>query len=147
MTTHLRPVLQGKHHHTRLTEEETVAQRGSVTFLQPHSEPVLEVGSKHRYKEPHLHPRWPLGSEHTPATRPSLFGVRHAPHPCRCGAASRCLTLEFQPLKLLSSLRRAQQLLLVKLQRLMHRGSREEVDSTHHTLRALRVGLPSTLWE
>ncbi|PNI35193.1 CARD11 isoform 2 [Pan troglodytes] len=33
---------------------------------------------------------------------------------------------------------RAQQLLLVKLQRLMHRGSREEVDGTHHTLRALR---------
>ncbi|XP_077614896.1 caspase recruitment domain-containing protein 11 isoform X1 [Crocuta crocuta] len=33
---------------------------------------------------------------------------------------------------------RAQQLLLVKLQRLMHRGSREEADSTHHTLRALR---------
>ncbi|XP_044771119.1 caspase recruitment domain-containing protein 11 [Neomonachus schauinslandi] len=33
---------------------------------------------------------------------------------------------------------RAQQLLLVKLQRLMHRGSREEADTTHHTLRALR---------
>ncbi|KAJ8792709.1 hypothetical protein J1605_019529 [Eschrichtius robustus] len=33
---------------------------------------------------------------------------------------------------------RAQQLLLVKLQRLMHRGSREEVDTAHHTLRALR---------
>ncbi|XP_039082020.1 caspase recruitment domain-containing protein 11 isoform X1 [Hyaena hyaena] len=33
---------------------------------------------------------------------------------------------------------RAQQLLLVKLQRLMHRGSREEADGTHHTLRALR---------
>ncbi|XP_025778951.1 caspase recruitment domain-containing protein 11 [Puma concolor] len=33
---------------------------------------------------------------------------------------------------------RAQQLLLVKLQRLMHRGSREEADPTHHTLRALR---------
>lgn len=35
---------------------------------------------------------------------------------------------------------RAQQLLLVKLQRLMHRGTREEADSAHHTLRALRVG-------
>ncbi|KAB0403466.1 hypothetical protein E2I00_001918 [Balaenoptera physalus] len=34
---------------------------------------------------------------------------------------------------------RAQQLLLVKLQRLMHRGSREEVDTAHHTLRALRA--------
>ncbi|XP_045397189.1 caspase recruitment domain-containing protein 11 isoform X2 [Lemur catta] len=33
---------------------------------------------------------------------------------------------------------RAQQLLLVKLQRLMHRGGREEADSGHHTLRALR---------
>uniref|UniRef100_A0A8C0L9I0 Caspase recruitment domain-containing protein 11 n=1 Tax=Canis lupus dingo TaxID=286419 RepID=A0A8C0L9I0_CANLU len=33
---------------------------------------------------------------------------------------------------------RAQQLLLVKLQRLMHRGNREEADTTHHTLRALR---------
>ncbi|XP_023388524.1 caspase recruitment domain-containing protein 11 [Pteropus vampyrus] len=33
---------------------------------------------------------------------------------------------------------RAQQLLLVKLQRLMHRGTREEADSAHHTLRALR---------
>ncbi|XP_007525123.2 caspase recruitment domain-containing protein 11 [Erinaceus europaeus] len=33
---------------------------------------------------------------------------------------------------------RAQQLLLVKLQRLMHRGSREEADSAHHTLRTLR---------
>ncbi|KAF7469514.1 Hypothetical predicted protein [Marmota monax] len=33
---------------------------------------------------------------------------------------------------------RAQQLLLVKLQRLMHRGSRDEPDTTHHTLRALR---------
>ncbi|XP_063090166.1 caspase recruitment domain-containing protein 11 isoform X2 [Cavia porcellus] len=34
---------------------------------------------------------------------------------------------------------RAQQLLLVKLQRLMHRGSREETDSSsHHTLRVLR---------
>ncbi|XP_023569199.1 caspase recruitment domain-containing protein 11 isoform X1 [Octodon degus] len=33
---------------------------------------------------------------------------------------------------------RAQQLLLVKLQRLMHRGSREEVDTAHHTLRAHR---------
>ncbi|XP_075384728.1 caspase recruitment domain-containing protein 11 [Tenrec ecaudatus] len=33
---------------------------------------------------------------------------------------------------------RAQQLLLVKLQRLMHRGSREETDGAHHTLRALR---------
>ncbi|XP_047388640.1 caspase recruitment domain-containing protein 11 isoform X2 [Sciurus carolinensis] len=33
---------------------------------------------------------------------------------------------------------RAQQLLLVKLQRLMHRGSRDEADGTHHTLRALR---------
>ncbi|VCW76335.1 unnamed protein product [Gulo gulo] len=33
---------------------------------------------------------------------------------------------------------RAQQLLLVKLQRLMHRGSREETDNSHHTLRALR---------
>ncbi|KAM9209318.1 caspase recruitment domain-containing protein 11 [Dugong dugon] len=33
---------------------------------------------------------------------------------------------------------RAQQLLLVKLQRLMHKGSREEVDGAHHTLRALR---------
>nr|XP_023411695.1 caspase recruitment domain-containing protein 11 isoform X1 [Loxodonta africana]XP_023411696.1 caspase recruitment domain-containing protein 11 isoform X1 [Loxodonta africana]XP_023411697.1 caspase recruitment domain-containing protein 11 isoform X1 [Loxodonta africana]XP_023411698.1 caspase recruitment domain-containing protein 11 isoform X1 [Loxodonta africana] len=33
---------------------------------------------------------------------------------------------------------RAQQLLLVKLQRLMHKGGREEADSTHHTLRALR---------
>ncbi|XP_032183354.1 caspase recruitment domain-containing protein 11 isoform X1 [Mustela erminea] len=33
---------------------------------------------------------------------------------------------------------RAQQLLLVKLQRLMHRGNREETDNTHHTLRALR---------
>nr|XP_044998728.1 caspase recruitment domain-containing protein 11 [Jaculus jaculus] len=32
---------------------------------------------------------------------------------------------------------RAQQLLLVKVQRLMHRG-REEADSTHHTLKALR---------
>lgn len=37
---------------------------------------------------------------------------------------------------------RAQQLLLVKLQRLMHRGSREEADTSHHTLRALRVGPP-----
>nr|XP_060503869.1 caspase recruitment domain-containing protein 11 [Panthera onca] len=37
-----------------------------------------------------------------------------------------------------SRLPRAQQLLLVKLQRLMHRGSREEADPTHHTLRALR---------
>lgn len=35
---------------------------------------------------------------------------------------------------------RAQQLLLVKLQRLMQRGSREEADSAHHTLRAFRVG-------
>lgn len=34
---------------------------------------------------------------------------------------------------------RAQQLLLVKLQRLVHRGSREEADSAHHTLRSLRV--------
>ncbi|XP_013376724.1 PREDICTED: caspase recruitment domain-containing protein 11 isoform X2 [Chinchilla lanigera] len=33
---------------------------------------------------------------------------------------------------------RAQQLLLVKLQRLMHRGSREETDTAHHTLRAHR---------
>ncbi|XP_017658258.1 caspase recruitment domain-containing protein 11 [Nannospalax galili] len=33
---------------------------------------------------------------------------------------------------------RAQQLLLVKLQRLMHRGNREEADGTHHTLRTLR---------
>uniref|UniRef100_A0A8D2HLP5 Caspase recruitment domain-containing protein 11 n=2 Tax=Urocitellus parryii TaxID=9999 RepID=A0A8D2HLP5_UROPR len=33
---------------------------------------------------------------------------------------------------------RAQQLLLVKLQRLMHRGSRDEPDTAHHTLRALR---------
>ncbi|EGV95787.1 Caspase recruitment domain-containing protein 11 [Cricetulus griseus] len=33
---------------------------------------------------------------------------------------------------------RAQQLLLVKLQRLVHRGSREEADSAHHTLRSLR---------
>ncbi|XP_036170553.1 caspase recruitment domain-containing protein 11 isoform X3 [Myotis myotis] len=33
---------------------------------------------------------------------------------------------------------RAQQLLLVKLQRLMQRGSREEADSAHHTLRAFR---------
>nr|XP_012614842.1 caspase recruitment domain-containing protein 11 isoform X3 [Microcebus murinus] len=33
---------------------------------------------------------------------------------------------------------RAQQLLLVKLQRLMHRGGREEADPAHHTLRALR---------
>lgn len=33
---------------------------------------------------------------------------------------------------------RAQQLLLVKLQRLMHRGSRDEADTAHHTLRALR---------
>ncbi|XP_074170087.1 caspase recruitment domain-containing protein 11 isoform X2 [Rhinolophus sinicus] len=33
---------------------------------------------------------------------------------------------------------RAQQLLLVKLQRLMHRGGREEADTAHHTLRALR---------
>ncbi|EPQ18392.1 Caspase recruitment domain-containing protein 11 [Myotis brandtii] len=35
----------------------------------------------------------------------------------------------------------AQQLLLVKLQRLMQRGSREEADSAHHTLRAFRVEL------
>ncbi|CAK6446406.1 unnamed protein product [Pipistrellus nathusii] len=33
---------------------------------------------------------------------------------------------------------RAQQLLLVKLQRLMHRGSRDEADTAHHTLRAFR---------
>ncbi|XP_028913982.1 caspase recruitment domain-containing protein 11 isoform X3 [Ornithorhynchus anatinus] len=33
---------------------------------------------------------------------------------------------------------RAQQLLLVKLQRLMHRGSRDETENSHHTLRALR---------
>nr|XP_020014804.1 caspase recruitment domain-containing protein 11-like [Castor canadensis] len=33
---------------------------------------------------------------------------------------------------------RAQQLLLVKLQRLLHRGSREEVDGAQHTLRTLR---------
>ncbi|XP_069920404.1 caspase recruitment domain-containing protein 11 isoform X3 [Oryctolagus cuniculus] len=33
---------------------------------------------------------------------------------------------------------RAQQLLLVKLQRLMHRGAREEADGGHHTLRTLR---------
>ncbi|XP_042542813.1 caspase recruitment domain-containing protein 11 isoform X1 [Dipodomys spectabilis] len=33
---------------------------------------------------------------------------------------------------------RAQQLLLVKLQRLVHRGIREETDGTHHTLRTLR---------
>lgn len=33
---------------------------------------------------------------------------------------------------------RAQQLLLVKLQRLMHKGSREEADTAHHTLRTLR---------
>lgn len=33
---------------------------------------------------------------------------------------------------------RAQQLLLVKLQRLVHRGTREEADSAHHTLRSLR---------
>ncbi|XP_044534748.1 caspase recruitment domain-containing protein 11 [Gracilinanus agilis] len=33
---------------------------------------------------------------------------------------------------------RAQQLLLVKLQRLMHRGNREETENSHHTLRALR---------
>ncbi|ELV11010.1 Caspase recruitment domain-containing protein 11 [Tupaia chinensis] len=33
---------------------------------------------------------------------------------------------------------RAQQLLLVKLQRLMHRGSREEPDTTHHTLKTFR---------
>uniref|UniRef100_A0A8C3LT41 Caspase recruitment domain-containing protein 11 n=1 Tax=Chrysolophus pictus TaxID=9089 RepID=A0A8C3LT41_CHRPC len=33
---------------------------------------------------------------------------------------------------------RAQQLLLVKLQRLMHRGSKDETDSSHNTLRALR---------
>lgn len=38
------------------------------------------------------------------------------------------------------SLPRAQQLLLVKLQRLMQRGSREEADTAHHTLRAFRVG-------
>lgn len=42
-------------------------------------------------------------------------------------------------------LARAQQLLLVKLQRLMHRGSREETDSSsHHTLRVLRVS-PNTV--
>lgn len=41
---------------------------------------------------------------------------------------------------LLYSLHRAQQLLLVKLQRLVHRGNREEADSAHHTLRSLRVG-------
>ena len=34
---------------------------------------------------------------------------------------------------------RAQQLLLVKLQRLMHRGSKDETESSHNTLRALRV--------
>ncbi|XP_006859844.1 PREDICTED: caspase recruitment domain-containing protein 11 [Chrysochloris asiatica] len=33
---------------------------------------------------------------------------------------------------------RAQQLLLVKMQRLMHKGGREEADGTHHTLRAPR---------
>ncbi|XP_010217022.1 PREDICTED: caspase recruitment domain-containing protein 11 [Tinamus guttatus] len=33
---------------------------------------------------------------------------------------------------------RAQQLLLVKLQRLMHRGSRDETESSHNTLRSLR---------
>uniref|UniRef100_A0A8C9FDZ6 Caspase recruitment domain family member 11 n=1 Tax=Pavo cristatus TaxID=9049 RepID=A0A8C9FDZ6_PAVCR len=33
---------------------------------------------------------------------------------------------------------KAQQLLLVKLQRLMHRGSKDETDSSHNTLRALR---------
>uniref|UniRef100_A0A8V0Z729 Caspase recruitment domain-containing protein 11 n=1 Tax=Gallus gallus TaxID=9031 RepID=A0A8V0Z729_CHICK len=33
---------------------------------------------------------------------------------------------------------RAQQLLLVKLQRLMHRGSKDETESSHNTLRALR---------
>uniref|UniRef100_A0A8C4PU93 Caspase recruitment domain-containing protein 11 n=1 Tax=Equus asinus asinus TaxID=83772 RepID=A0A8C4PU93_EQUAS len=38
---------------------------------------------------------------------------------------------------------RAQQLLLVKLQRLMHKGSREEADTAHHTLRTLRVVSPS----
>uniref|UniRef100_A0A8C4XYU5 Caspase recruitment domain-containing protein 11 n=1 Tax=Gopherus evgoodei TaxID=1825980 RepID=A0A8C4XYU5_9SAUR len=38
---------------------------------------------------------------------------------------------------------RAQQLFLVKLQRLMHRGSRDETESSSNTLRALRVGLHS----
>ncbi|XP_036598174.1 caspase recruitment domain-containing protein 11 isoform X1 [Trichosurus vulpecula] len=36
------------------------------------------------------------------------------------------------------SYRRAQQLLLVKLQRLMHRGNRDESENSHHTLKALR---------
>lgn len=36
---------------------------------------------------------------------------------------------------------RAQQLLLVKLQRLMHRGSRDETESSYNTLRALRVSI------
>lgn len=34
---------------------------------------------------------------------------------------------------------RAQQLLLVKLQRLMHRGSKDETENSYNTLRALRV--------
>lgn len=36
---------------------------------------------------------------------------------------------------------RAQQLLLVKLQRLMHRGSKDETENSYNTLRALRVSI------
>ncbi|RXM36662.1 Caspase recruitment domain-containing protein 11 [Acipenser ruthenus] len=41
----------------------------------------------------------------------------------------------------LPSYSRAQQLLLVKIQRLMYRGSRDETDSQYSTLRGLKVGL------
>lgn len=71
---------------------------------------------------------------------PQLVCEMLCPKPSESGVAPVCrvpvLTLRLLP----CLLPRAQQLLLVKLQRLVHRGSREEADSAHHTLRSLRVG-------
>ena len=76
-------------------------------------------------------PSPPWGSE--------LTACREPPAPARLPPASPGPAPEAPPSLCLP---RAQQLLLVKLQRLMHRGSREEADTAHHTLRALRVGHP-----
>lgn len=84
-------------------------------------ESAAEAGPKPRLKVPWA-PRGAQGSELPPAWAP------------RPGSA-QALRLR-HPL----SSPRAQQLLLVKLQRLVHRGTREEADSAHHTLRTLRVG-------
>ncbi|XP_010845742.1 PREDICTED: caspase recruitment domain-containing protein 11-like, partial [Bison bison bison] len=64
-----------------------------------------------------------------------LTACREPPAPARSLPAPPGPAPEALPSRCLP---RAQQLLLVKLQRLMHRGSREEADTAHHTLRALR---------